>query len=156
MSLWKDKIKNINTDSHIDIAKEFEKSLRPGIEEPALVNLKAKDNNDYSPMVVCKENGCIELFAKKGLGIRIDPRHDSIELIADNLKLRSNIIDLYSNSFMGVRWNKQPLNLQKQLYGMSLSGAVTITPGTLIPYNTMAQDGAKMISNFLKGSGFLG
>lgn len=153
---WKDRIKNINTSSRIDIAKEFEKIQRPSIEEPAIINSNIKDINGYSPTVICRENGCIELFAKRGLGIRIDPNLNSIELIADNIKLHSNVTDLYSSPFMGIRWNKQPLNLQSQLYGMSPSGPVTVTPGTLIPYNTMAQDSLKMISNFLKGFGSRG
>ena len=64
----------------------------------------------HSPSFIkLNDNGCIEIFAKEGLGIVIDPGTNSINFFADHVKFFTKDLD-------GMRWNKLSFNHKATRY----------------------------------------
>lgn len=70
--------------------------------------------------VAVRENGCIELFAGKSCGIRIDP-NGRIVLLADEIVLAASSLDI-STSPEGITWNGEVPFQKTMLRGFTDAG----------------------------------
>lgn len=79
--------------------------------------------------VAVRENGCIELFAGKSCGMRIDP-NGKITLIADKMVLAASSLDI-ATSPEGITWNGEIPFQKPALQGVTATG----TPVTVFAYS---------------------
>jgi hypothetical protein len=141
---WVKRLKETKYSSNFDVSREFEEISKATKDEPALIGYSVRDKNGVNPSVVCRKDGCIELFSSSEIGIRIDPKNQSIMLRAPYLHFLANEINFQTNVFNGMKWNKYP---------MILSPSLAPGMGTISPLNTMAQDGMKFLSRKLRSFG---
>lgn len=149
---WVERLKKTKYNSNFDIDRDFKKLAKVTEDEPALIGYNVKDSNGVSPSVVCRKDGCVELFSSSEIGIRIDPVNQAIVFKAPYLHFLSNEINFQTNMFNGMKWNKFPMNMKPVLTGVSPAGP-TSSEGTISPINTMATDGAKFFSRKLRSFG---
>jgi len=90
--------------------------------------------------VAVRENGCIELFAGKACGIRIDPS-GKIVLIADKMVLAASSLDL-ATSPEGITWNGEAPFQKPTLQGVTAAG---------VPVTVFAHSPNEPPSKFAKG-----
>jgi hypothetical protein len=138
MSSWKERYAEMNASPYIDLDDQFEKVAYGKNDEPALVGLKP-DGGGNAPTVVCKNNGCIELFAGPKLGIRIDPKYGTISFFGSKITMLADTIDFNTSPYAGMRWNKFPMNMTFSL-GLETAIPGTPLPGTITLDNQMPKD----------------
>ena len=144
-------IKRCRQTIQLDIEERFSQATQLKKGESAIVGSEPSRKDGVTPSVVCKDDGSIELFSSSNLGIKINPITETISIIAPNISLKGNIVDINTQPLLGLRWNKKPLNLSTHLFGTSLSGPVDIYPGTILEYDTTARDLVVKMGKLIKG-----
>jgi hypothetical protein len=138
-SNWKVRLREMDRNSCKDVDKALDRQVTAHNTEPGLVGANGGS-------VFVRDNGGIDIFSKEGLGIKIDPDTDSISFYCSKFNVYTKQFDMYTDT-LGLKWNKFPLNLAFILNGGCDTGPVIVTPGTLMPYNTAAQDASSYVSN---------
>jgi hypothetical protein len=135
------------TDSNSDWEERYETFKKNSQKNPSqmLADYATAGNSDRGftgasgiGSVFVRNNGVIDIFAKEGLGIKIDPDNDAVTVYTSKFNVVAKDINLYTDPYK-LKWNKFPLNLQPTLMGEGV-GVVTVNPGTLMPYNSAAED----------------
>jgi hypothetical protein len=144
MSDWTERLSNFSLSTAHDPAQMYEDYATATHDDPGI---KGPNGNG----IFLRKNGNIDIYSKEGLGITINPDLNSISLYGTKINLYSNETDIYTNP-LSWRWNKYPLNMVSTLYGVSAgagAGAVTVTPGTIMPLPTTLTDSAKYAKKIL-------
>jgi hypothetical protein len=129
---WKEKLAEMKANPRKDIKEMMDKHQTAHNKD---VGFYGKNGGS----VFVRDGGCVDLFAKEGCGIRIDPDTDSVSIYATKINLHGSTIDMYTNT-QGLKWNKFPINLTFVLLGQAGPFPCVTQPGTLMPYNTGFQD----------------
>lgn len=132
MSTWHSRYQNIKTSSYYDTKELYDEYRKAGSSE---VGISGKNGAG----IFIRDNGCVDIYAKEGVGISIDPNLDSVSIFGAKVNINSKEVDIYTN-ILGLRWNKFPLNL------------TPIMPpgqGTILPSNTAISDAGKYITKIL-------
>jgi len=101
--LWKDRLEKYLKKSPINVDEAYKRSYKFTGNEPGIVHPITKSS------VKLRDDGCIDLFAGQGLGIRIDPNAGSVNVFADKFNVWSSTTSIHTNDndFM---WNYWPFN----------------------------------------------
>lgn len=138
---WKDRLKKLQESTIIDPQSAFMNQAVAKNNEAGIINRKVKSHDNINPSVICRANGCIEIFVSSDLGIRLDPKTESINIMCKTLNLNSKTINMNTGfNLEGVRWNRFPL-----IFTPVLPPGV----GTISPKNTLPQDIAKFIKSIM-------
>lgn len=81
-------------------------------QESIFKNREVGLNNHTDSYVKIRNNGVIDIFASPSVGIRVDPRNESINLIAQKLSINTQNFDLQTNPVY-FRFNSRPLDIDK-------------------------------------------
>ena len=99
--------------------------------------------NNSGGGIFLRKNSDIDAYSKEGLGISISHDLDSITFYAPRIIFHAGSIDFNTNNFLGMRWNKFPMNLTQAPLG------AYVGLGTLLPYYTAPQDAAGYVKKII-------
>ena len=74
---WKDRLDKLTFSTFVDPEASFVENTKASNIEAGIVNRNI-DFDGVNPAVICRKDGCIEIFVTQDLGIRLDPKAESI------------------------------------------------------------------------------
>lgn len=126
-----------------DVEKQLEESGKIGKNDTYMIGQK-KDNDSFQPSIVCREDGIIDIFASRNVGIRLNPILESISFHSPTVHFFAQEINFNTRIGDGMRWNKFPI---------ILSPVLPPGAGTISPTNTLAFDAQRLMTKLLSTFG---